>query len=328
MKRRAFITLLGGAVAAPTILRPRAARAQQPAMPVIGFLTGNLAATFGDMPVFRQGLKEAGYVEGQNVAIEYRFAEGHYDRLPALAIDLVARRVTVIFAPDNTAAQVAKPASTAIPVVFSIGGDPVKLGLVASLNRPGGNITGVSFLATALMAKKLELLHQVAPDTATIGLLVNPANSNAEPNTREAQEAAHALGLQLHVLSASNEREIDAAFAMLVQRHAGALVVDGDPFFTGLNSQIVALAARHAMPAIYGNPDYVAAGGLMSYGGPADARRLAGVYVGRILKGEKPADLPVQQSTKVELTINLKTAKALGLTVPLALLTRADEVIE
>jgi putative ABC transport system substrate-binding protein len=325
MKRRDFITFLSGAAVA----WPLAARAQQPALPVIGLLTGNLAATFPDMPAFREGLKEAGYIEGRNVAIEYRWAEGHYDQLPALTIDLVARRVAVIFTPDNTAAQVAKPASTTIPVVFAIGGDPVKLGLVASLNRPGGNITGASFLTTALMAKKLELLHEVAPSTTTIALLVNPANSNAEPNTIEAQEAARALGLQLHVLKARNEREIDIAFATLVQRHAGALVVDGDPLFTGLNSQIVALAARHAVPAIYGNADNVVAGGLMSYGASAaDARRLAGVYVGRILKGEKPADLPVQQSTKVELVINLKTAKTLGLTVPNSLLTRADEVIE
>jgi putative ABC transport system substrate-binding protein len=324
MKRREFITLLGGAAAA----WPLAARAQQAAMPVIGFLSTQ-GSYRSHVRAFRQGLSETGFVEGQNVAIEYRFAEGHYDRLPALTIDLLGHRVAVIFANSNAAAQAAKPASTLVPIVFSIGGDPVKLGLVASLNRPGGNVTGVSFLSTDLAAKSLEILHQVAPNIVVMAAIVNPNNPNAEPNTRELQEAARILGLQLHVLTVSSERDIDTAFATLVQRNVGALYIDGDPFLGDRLDQLVALSARHILLATYPNRDFVLAGGLMSYdANQDDAVRIAGNYTGRILKGEKPADLPVQQSTKVELIINLKTAKALGLTVPLALLTRADEVIE
>jgi putative ABC transport system substrate-binding protein len=323
MRRRDFITLFGGAAAWPL-----AARAQQPAMPVIGFL-GAGGPTASLVPPFREGLKDAGYVEGQNVVIEYRWAEGQYDRLPALAIDLASRRVAVIFAADNAAAQVVRPAGTTIPIVFAIGADPVKLGLVASLSRPGGNMTGVSFLSTATVAKMLEMLHQAVPNATAIAALMNPTNPNGETDTREAQEAARILGLQLHVLDASNDREIEAAFATLVQRRAGALVVQGDSFFGGQADQLAALAARHAMPAIYQSRIFAEAGGLMSYGASlADARRMAGTYTGRILKGEKPADLPVQQSTKIELVINLKTAKALGLAIPPGVLAIADEVIE
>jgi putative ABC transport system substrate-binding protein len=323
LRRRDFITLLGGAAAWPI-----AARAQPTGLPVVGVLGGSWP-TATIMPPFRQGLKEAGYVEGQNVAIESRFAEGQYDRLPALAIELLSRRVAVIFANDLASALVIKPASTAIPIVFSMGADPVTLGLVASLNRPGGNITGVRFLSTGLVAKTLEMLHEAVPNAASIAILVNPANPNAEPETKEAQEAARILGVQLHVLHASTEREIGAAFATLVQRQAGALVIGGDTFLGNRVDQLAALAARQAIPAIYPFRIFADGGGLMSYGPSlADARRIVGTYVGRILKGEKPADLPVQQPTKFELVINLKTAKALGLTLPPTLLAIADEVIE
>jgi putative ABC transport system substrate-binding protein len=274
-------------------------------------------------------LSEAGYVEGQNVTIEYRWAEGQADRLPALAADLVRRRVAVIATLANVATVAAKAATTTVPIVFTIGGDPVTMGLVDSLNRPGGNITGVSFLSSAVMAKMLEVLHEVAPNTAVIAALVNPANPQAEADTGEAQEAARFLGLQVHVLNARNESDIDTAFATLVQRHAGALLIEGDGLFVTRMKQLVVLTARHATPAIYQGRDFPDAGGLMSYGASrANALRVAGVYAGRILKGEKPADLPVQQSTKVELIINLTTAKALGITVPISLLGRADEVIE
>jgi putative ABC transport system substrate-binding protein len=328
MKRRAFIAILGGVTAWPL-----AARAQQPAMPVIGLLSGNAAAspnmTTDLLPAIRQGLREIGLIEGHNVAIEYRWADGQYDRLPALAADLVGRRVGAIFATDNTAAQAAKSASTTIPIAFAIGGDPVNLGLVASMNQPGGNVTGVSFLSTTSWAIRLQMLHEAVPSAAVIGALINPSNPNAEPNMRDAQANAPALGLQLQVLNARNEGEIDAAFASFVQSRVGALVIDGDPFFSFRIRHLAALTLRHAMPAIYPTRDFVGAGGLMTYGASnTEAYRLAAVYVGRILKGEKPADLPVQQSTKVELILNLDTAKVLGVTFPLTLLTRADEVIE
>jgi putative ABC transport system substrate-binding protein len=328
MKRRDFITLLGGAAAA----WPIAARAQQAGVPVIGFLTlqGRTAGTTPQrMTAFRQGLSQLGYVEGKNVAIEYRFAEGRTDQLPALTIELVSRRVNVIFATDNAGVQVAKPASITIPIVFSIGADPVALGLVTSFNRPGGNITGVSFLSSAVMAKMLQFLHDAVPNVSSIALLVNPANPQAAIDTRDTQEAARTLGLNLLILSAGSDREIDAAFMAIVEGHAGALLVEGDGFLGDRRERIIALAARHALPAMFRGREHAEAGGLIAYGASiTEADRQAGIYVGRILKGEKPADLPVQQATKVELVINLKTAKALGLTLSPDLLSIADEVIE
>jgi putative tryptophan/tyrosine transport system substrate-binding protein len=327
MKRREFITLLGGAAGWPL-----AARAQQPAMPVIGFLASRAP---GDDPhlltAFRLGLKEAGYIEGQNVAIEYRFAENQYDRLPALAADLVRRQVTVIAA-NGPAARAAKAATATIPIAFAAGFDPVEAGLVASLNRPGGNITGVSFMDVELGPKRLELLHELVPTVTVIAVLVNPSDpARAETTSKELQAAAHSLGLQqLHVLHASTERDFDTVFASLVQLRAGGLVIGGEPFFNSRSEQLGELTMRHAVPTVYQLRTFAAAGGLASYGGAnlAGLYRLVGVYTGRILKGEKPADLPVQQATKVELIINLKTARALGLTVPLSLLGRADEVID
>jgi putative ABC transport system substrate-binding protein len=329
MRRRAFITLLGGAAAWPL-----AARAQQPALPVIGVLVSGTAEGYaGILAPVRQGLSDTGHVEGRNVAIEYRYADEKYDRLPALAADLVRRRVAVIFATGSVLpALAAKRATTTIPIVFANGSDPVALGLVPSLGRPGGNATGVSFNATELASKKLEILHELAPRTTVVALLVNPRNPNTEPFIADMQAAAKVLGLKLLVVNAVNAPDLVAAFATIVQQRADALVVGTDTLFNGprRTQQLITLAAVHAVPAMFGNGrDVVAAGGLISYGTDSNVLlRQAGVYIGRILKGEKPADLPVMRPTKFELFINLKTAKALGLTVPESFLLRADEVIE
>jgi putative ABC transport system substrate-binding protein len=325
MKRREFISLLGGAAA----VLPLSVRAQQAAMPLVGFL--NTRARGEDprlLASFHRGLKEAGYVEGHNVAIEYRFAEGQNDRLPAMAADLVRRQVAVIAA-NGPAVVAAKATTTTIPIVFSVGLDPVELGLVASLNRPGGNVTGVTALFDEVGPKRLELLHELVPRATIIALLLNPTYPSAEKQSTDLQAAARTLGLQLHVLHASSERDFDTIFATLAQMRAGALVIGNDPFFNSRSEQLGALSVRHAVPTIFQNREFAAAGGLMSYGtNLADTYRLVGVYTGRILKGEKPADMPVQQATKLELIINLTTAKALGIAVPLPLTGRADEVIE
>jgi putative ABC transport system substrate-binding protein len=326
MQRRAFITLLGGAAAT----WPLAARAQQKAMPVIGNLnTGSPDTNPPLLAAFRQSLSESGYVEGQNLAIEYRWAEGHYDRLPALAADLVGRKVDLIVASSPPSALAAKSATSTIPIVFRGGADPVGDGLVASLARPRGNLTGVGFGGAELTAKRLELLSELVPRAGVIALLVNPNVSNAERVIRDVQEAARTKGLQLHVLKASSESEIDTAFASLVQLHAGALVVGADPFLSSRREQLVALASRRAVPSIYAWREFAASGGLISYGASlTSAFRLLGTYAGKVLKGAKPAEMPVQQATTFELVINLKTAEALGLTVPQSMLMRADEVIE
>ena len=326
MRRREFITAFGSAAAA----WPLAARAQQPARPAVGILNGGSADGYAPMlAAFREGLKETGYVEGQNVEIEYRWANGQYDRLTGLADDLVRRQVSVIAA--NTPANlVAKAATSTIPIVFTTGGDPVQLGLVASLDHPGGNVTGVTQLSAEVAPKRVELAHELVPKATVFALLVNPTNSaQTDILTKASQGAAETLGLKLDILHASTAAELDDAFAAFLHMQAGALVMGTDSFFSGQSENLAALALRHAVPAIYEYRPFVAAGGLASYGGSiTDSYRLAGVYTGRILKGVKPADLPVQQSTKVELLINLRTAKTLGLTLPLSLLGRADEVIE
>ena len=329
MRRREFIALLGGTAAA----WPLAARAQQPSMPVVGVLSAEWpnAVTADRLRAFRQGLNDTGYVEGRNVMIEYRWAEGRNDRLPALAAELVRLPVNVIVSFGSTPAAIAaKAATTTIPIVFATGGDPVRLGLVASLNRPGGNITGVAIFAVELTAKRLELLHELAPTATINAALVNPTDPVlTEPETRDLQAAARTLGLTLHVLHASSEQEIDTAFMTLVQLRAGALVIGPDAYFNSRSEQLAVLTLRYAIPAIYQYREFALSGGLASLGATvADTYRPLGVYAGRILKGEKPGDLPVQQATKVELILNLKTAKTLGLNVPNTLIGRADEVIE
>ena len=329
MRRRECITLLGGAA----LTLPLAALAQQQlTIPVIGFL--NAASPQGytsPLAGFLKGLQEAGYSDGHNVTIQYRWAEGHNDRLPAMAAELVHSQVTVIAATSTPAALAAKAATSTIPVVFETGGDPIKLGLVASLSRPGGNVTGAASLAVEVIAAKgLELLHELIPTARIIGLLVNPADPIlAEPQEREVSSAARALGLEIHVLKAGSERDLDGAFAKLVELHATGLVISAGALFAGHSQQLAALAVSHAIPTVYGRREFAVAGGLVSYGSDiSDSYRLAGIYTGRILKGDKPADLPVQQATRVELVINLKAANALGIRVPVPILGRADEVIE
>jgi putative tryptophan/tyrosine transport system substrate-binding protein len=327
LRRRKFITLLGSTAAA----WPLAARGQQPAMPLIGFLSSETPSGYANrVAAFRQGLSEAGYVEGRNVAIEYRWAESHNDRLPTLAADLVRRPVAVIAAAGTVATAAAKAATTTIPIAFSMAVDPVAEGFVATLARPGGNLTGVTSLNVEIGPKRLELLHEVVPSATNMALLVNPTNpSLAEPFSRALQAAARVLGLQLHVLHASSEREIEAAFETLVKMRTGGLVIMPDQLFLARTEQLAALTVRHAVPSVHLFRKFAAAGGLMSYGtDEAEYYRLVGIYVGRILNGEKPSDLPVQQVTKVELIINLKTARALGLSIPLPLAGRADELIE
>ncbi len=328
MRRREFIILLGGAAAT----WPITARAQQPPMPVIGFVNVASPQSYTkQLAAFLKGLSETGYVDGHNVAIEYRWAEGQNDRLPAMVADLLHRQVVVIAATSTPAALAAKAATTTVPIVFETGGDPIRLGLVTSLNRPGGNVTGVTQTNVEVAPKRLQLLHELVPTASSIALLVNPTNpALAEPTTKDLKAAARTLGLELHVLNASTERDFDAVFAKLIQLRAGGLVIGPDPFFITRTEQLASLTVRHVVPAVFEGREFVAAGGLTSYGGRVtDAYHLAGIYTGRILKGDKPADLPVQQATtKVELVINLKTAKTIGINIPNTLIGRADEVIE
>jgi putative ABC transport system substrate-binding protein len=327
MKRRDFITLLGGAA----VGWPLGVQAQQPALPVVGFIGGGSPDGLPrEVAAFRKGLNETGYVEGQNVTVEYHFLEGQFDRVPALAADLVRRRVSVIATPNNLPALAAKAATATIPIVFGVGEDPVRLGLVASLARPGGNATGINFFTGVVVAKRLRLLHDLVPKAIRVAVLVNPSNASAaEPTLRDVQEAAPAIGLQIQSLNATTIGEIDAAFATFAHERPDALFVGPDAFFASRRVQLVTLAARDRIPAAYSNRDIVSVGGLMSYGTDlADMYRQVGLYTGRILKGAKPADLPVQQSTKFELVINFQTARALGIEVPPAVLAIADEVIE
>jgi putative tryptophan/tyrosine transport system substrate-binding protein len=327
VRRRAFIAGLGGAAAWPVM-----ARAQQPTLPVVGFV--NLASAKGgyaqNSSAFLKGLSEAGYVDSRDVVVELHWAEGRADRLPAMMADLIHRQVAVIAATTTEVALAAKAATTTIPIVFEMASDPVRLGLVAHLNRPGGNATGVTSTNLEIVPKRLQLLHELVPTANAVALLTNPANPIlGEANTGLSQAAARTLGLELHILNASNESDLDGVFAKLIQLRAGGLVIGADPLFTGAGEQLAVLSVRHAVPTIYQGRSFAVAGGLLSYGGDTtNAYRLTGIYVGRVLKGEKPADIPVQQATKVELYINLKTAKALGITVPISLLGRADEVIE
>ncbi len=327
MRRREFIALLGGAAASPL-----AARAQQPAMlSTIGFVGSDSPDTYTDrLRAFRLGLKSTGFIEGQNVTIEYRWAAGRNDKLPELTADLIHRQLAVIVAPTTPSVLAAKAATETIPIVFFVAGDPVDLGLVASLRRPGGNLTGATTLTLEVGPKWLQLLHEMIPTATSLALLINPTSPNlAEAQSRDLQMAARSRGLQLHVLHASTDPDFETAFESLARLGARGLVISSDSFFFSRSDRLATLAARHAVPAIFGFREFVAAGGLMSYGGSlAESFRWVGVYTGRILKGEKPSDLPVQRSTKIELFINLKTAQALGLEVPPALLTRADEVIE
>jgi putative ABC transport system substrate-binding protein len=326
MKRRDFIALLGSA----TVVWPRVAGAQQATIPVVGFLNGASPSEMAFVvTAFRRGLNSAGYVEGQNVKIEYRWGDGQYERMPELAADLIRRQVTVIAAMGAPAAVPAKAATATIPIVFFMGEDPVQLGLVASFNRPGGNVTGMAYLSSALVAKRLEVLHELVPRASVVAALVNPKNPNAELSAKDAQEAARILGKQVHILTASTATEIEAVFAMLAQLQVGALFIAPDAFFNSQIDQLVALTVRYAIPASYNIREFTAAGGLMSYGARiADGWREAGIYVGRVLKGEKPSELPVMQPTKFELVINMMAAKALGLAVPLTLQVAADELIE
>jgi putative tryptophan/tyrosine transport system substrate-binding protein len=332
VRRREFITLVGGAAAASSLSWPLAARAQQGALPVVGFLNAASAESYAPLAAaFRKGLDEAGYADGRNVTIEYRWAEGHNDRLPALAADLVRRQVAVIAATSTPAALAAKEATTTIPIVFESGGDPVQLGLVASLNQPGGNVTGVTQTNVEVAPKRLEMLHELFPAARAMGALINPSNLTvAETTVAQMQAAARTLGLELQILEAGSDSDLDAVFAKARElRLSGLVLSGGDPLYVSRSRQLAELAARHAIPVVGAGRAFVMAGGLMGYGADiGDAYRLTGGYVGRILKGEKPADLPVQQATKIEFLVNLKAAKALGITVPLPLLGRADEVVE